>query len=314
MAEPNDQLRRARERTESPYASGDCLSRQELAELVNAWVFEHTEDHRVIELDANYIGKLEQGSIRWPQDPDRRTAFRVVLGVATDAELGFRRPRRSRSIVGGVERQQFLRAGVGVGAAAVAGPAALVELLAPTQPARIPSVVSMTHVAEVRAAAEAFAGWDARYGGGLMREAVVAQLRYYAALLNARCPEQVQTELFSAVGYLGHVCAFMAVDDSAHDDARRVFRFALSCAEEARNWHLRATVLKSLASQAICCNDPDTALTFTESALVRADRLTATERAMLHTVRAHGLGILGRAQEARTAVGAADEEFANARP
>ncbi len=38
MAEPNDQLRRARERTESPHATGEPLSRQELAELVNAWV------------------------------------------------------------------------------------------------------------------------------------------------------------------------------------------------------------------------------------------------------------------------------------
>ena len=80
MAEPNDQLRRARERTESPHATGEALSRQELAELVNAWVFEHTKDHRVIELEANYleanyIGKLEQGSIRWPQDPDRRAGF-----------------------------------------------------------------------------------------------------------------------------------------------------------------------------------------------------------------------------------------------
>ncbi|MGH4025111.1 MAG: hypothetical protein ACRDRV_11080 [Pseudonocardiaceae bacterium] len=56
----------ARERVESPYSSGDCLSRQELAELVNAWVFERTG--RVLELDANYVGKLEQGRIRWPQD------------------------------------------------------------------------------------------------------------------------------------------------------------------------------------------------------------------------------------------------------
>jgi hypothetical protein len=165
VAEPNDQLRRARERTESPNSSGDCLSRQELAELVNAWVFEHTEEHRVIELDANYIGKLEQGTIRWPQDPARRAGFRAVLGVATDAELGFRRPRRSRTMVTGVKRQHFLRAGLGVGAAAVAGPAALVELLAPAQPARITAVVSMTHVADVRAAAGTFAGWDARYGG-----------------------------------------------------------------------------------------------------------------------------------------------------
>lgn len=34
------------------------------------WVHEHK--HRVVELDVNYVGKLEQGVIRWLQDPDRR--------------------------------------------------------------------------------------------------------------------------------------------------------------------------------------------------------------------------------------------------
>lgn len=121
MAEPNDLLRRARERIESPYASGDCLSRQELAELVNAWVYEHTEDHRVIELNANYLGQLERGKIRWPQESDRRAGFRAVLGVTTDAELGFRRPRRSRTIVSGVDRQQS--SGLALGSAPPRWPA-----------------------------------------------------------------------------------------------------------------------------------------------------------------------------------------------
>jgi hypothetical protein len=35
-AEPNDRLRRARERIESPNATGEPLSRQELGELVDA--------------------------------------------------------------------------------------------------------------------------------------------------------------------------------------------------------------------------------------------------------------------------------------
>ena len=69
-----------------------------------------------------------------------------------------------------------------------------------------------------------------------------------------------------------------------------------------------------MASQAICCGDPDSALTFTELALVRADRLTATEQAMLHTVRAHALAKLGRVQDAVAAVGVADEEFSRAHP
>lgn len=52
MAEPNDRLRRARERVESPNVTGQPLSRQELAELVNAWVYDDTELNRVIATDA----------------------------------------------------------------------------------------------------------------------------------------------------------------------------------------------------------------------------------------------------------------------
>jgi hypothetical protein len=107
MNEPHDQLRRARERVQSPHASGEPLSRQELAELVNAWVYANTTPPRIMALSANYVGKLENGTIGWPQDPDRRAGFRAVLGVRTDAELGFRRPRRSRVTVNDVDRQQF---------------------------------------------------------------------------------------------------------------------------------------------------------------------------------------------------------------
>ncbi|HSL07152.1 MAG TPA: hypothetical protein VK887_04145 [Pseudonocardiaceae bacterium] len=108
MAEPNDRLRRARERVESPNASGQPLSRQEFAELVNAWVYDNTNPRRVIETDAHYIGQWERGRIRWPHDRDRRAGFHTVLGAATDAEMGFRRPRRRRSTVVEVDRQQFM--------------------------------------------------------------------------------------------------------------------------------------------------------------------------------------------------------------
>ncbi|MGQ0779383.1 MAG: hypothetical protein ACT4NY_34040 [Pseudonocardiales bacterium] len=40
VGEPSDLLRGTRERTESPRASGDHLSREELADLINAWLFE----------------------------------------------------------------------------------------------------------------------------------------------------------------------------------------------------------------------------------------------------------------------------------
>jgi len=85
----------------------------------------------------------------------------------------------------------------------------------------------------------------------------------------------VRGELLTAVGSFAETAGYMAYDDYAHDDARRMYRFALACAEEAEDWHLRAQVLCSMAEQTSWCGDPDAGLTFTESALVRAERLTA---------------------------------------
>lgn len=288
------------------------MTRQELAELVNAWIYENTEATNIAEIDANYVGKLEQGKIRWPQDEHRRAALRVTLGVDTDSELGFRRPRREHRHEDNVDRQQFLRT-IGAGVAAM-GSARIIDMFTFTEPTPVPPVVGATEVAEVRAAAQAFGSWDARYGGGFVREAVMAQLRFAVQLLNARCSERTRAELLSAVGYLGHVTGFMAFDAYAHDDARRIFRFALGCAEDAGDWHLRAKILSSMARQAIWCGDPDSGLTFSEMALVRSDRLAATEQAMLHTARARALGKLQRFQETAMAVGNADEAFGHAEP
>ncbi|MGH4026170.1 MAG: hypothetical protein ACRDRV_16470 [Pseudonocardiaceae bacterium] len=143
-----------------------------------------------------------------------------------------------------------------------------------------------TEIEQVRTAAQVFAGWDHIYGGGLAREAVLAQLRWSAGLLEETCPAKLRRELLSAVGYLAHTCGFMAFDAYAHDDARRAFRFALACAEKAGDWHLRAKILSSMSRQAIWVGHPDEGVTLAEHALVRADRLTATERAMLHTAHA----------------------------
>ena len=91
---PNDQLRRARLRLPSPVVPGRRMSRQELAEAVNAQVYAMTG--RRSRLDAGYIGKLERGIHRWPR-ADHRQGLRAVLGVASDAEVGLYNMRRSAS-------------------------------------------------------------------------------------------------------------------------------------------------------------------------------------------------------------------------
>jgi hypothetical protein len=92
------------------------LSRQEVAELVNEWLYRRYGT--VVELDANYVGKLERGIIRWP-GRSYREALRTVLRVDSDAQLGFYGRRRRPGSVDDVDRQQFLRTasavpGVGV--------------------------------------------------------------------------------------------------------------------------------------------------------------------------------------------------------
>lgn len=188
------------------------------------------------------------------------------------------------------------------------------ELIIPIKQAPLPAVVGMTHVDEVRAAAEVFDGWDMLHGSGMLREAMIAQLRYCAELLKARCPDRVRTELFSAVGYFGEVAGFSTFDAFAHDDARRIFQFALSCAEKAGDWQLRAQILADMAVQANRCGDPDAGLTFVGMAMARPDRLTAVERCKLHAVRGRSLAKLGRVQDTAATVGAADEEFSQHHP
>ncbi len=308
MPEPNHLFQAARLRRESPEASGEPLARRELAELVNAWIYEHAG--RETAIDANYVGKLERGLIRWP-DALYREAFRAVLDIERDRELGFRRPRRAERHTEEVNRNEFLRAVAGVGAAAVAG--SYVELATAREPA-VPSVVGQAEIEQLRTAARLFGNVDHTYGGGLVREAVAGQLRYAVDLLNARCPERLRAELFTAVGFLGHTAGFMAFDAYVHEDARRMFSLALACAEESGNWHLRAKALSSMARQAIWRGDPDMGLTLIDVAFIRAERLTSTERAMLLAAKGRALAKLGREEETLWAVGQADEEFGHSEP
>ncbi|MGW4413060.1 hypothetical protein ACWEJ6_54580, partial [Nonomuraea sp. NPDC004702] len=84
--------------------------------------------------------------------------------------------------------------------------------------------------------------------------------------------------------------------------------------EQANDWHLRAKVLSSMARQSIWCGDADNGLTLVEFAMVRADRLTPAERAMLRGAQARAFAKLGRTQEAWKAVAEADTEYDHIRP
>ncbi|MGH4002321.1 MAG: XRE family transcriptional regulator [Pseudonocardiaceae bacterium] len=312
MAAGNEELRAARQRTASLTSPEVCLSRQELAELVNAWVWEHHQKR--VEHSANWVCQLECGKIRWPGKVSRE-ALRVILGASTDAELGFVNARSARAAVKleDVNRQQFLRTTRNAGALAVLAPVA--ALLEGGEPTPIPRRVGATEIEQTRSATRVFESWSGTYGGGgLPRETVMGQLRWSAGLLDAICPDRLRPELFSAVGDLADVAGYLAVDAGADEQADRVYRFALDCAEEAGDWLLRGEILSSMAKHAVWIGQPDEGLTLAEQGLVRPDRLTAAGRSLLHTDRGRALAKMRRVSETLAAIGTADDHFAHFTP
>jgi hypothetical protein len=274
------------------------MSRRELADLVNQYVWDNFQQRTG--LDENYIGKLERGVVRWPNDV-YRAGLRAVLGVGDDADLGFR-PARAPLSPG--------QAGDGsppwIMSMAVAAASVLDAMTLTTPPSR----VGRPEIDQIREAAQAFAAWDNRFGG-MARDAPIALLRWSAGLLRSRtCPVPLQPELLSAVAQLAHTCGFMAFDSHAVDDARRLLAFGVACAEEADNWQLRARLLATTARVETWVGEPDRGLTRTQLALVRSDRLTATERAMLHSLEARALARMRRADETHEAIARADDAFA----
>jgi hypothetical protein len=90
----NDHLQRRRESTPSPSGSGLPMSRRELAEAVNQYIWRTTG--KQIHLDVDTLRRNEKGKPRWP-GTTYRVGLRAVLGVDTDADLGFHPTRRGRT-------------------------------------------------------------------------------------------------------------------------------------------------------------------------------------------------------------------------
>lgn len=82
-------IRDARLALVSPSGSGRPLSRQELADAVNAWAFKHLRER--VHFTKAAIGALERGQTRWPRESVRK-GLCAVLGK-NEIELGLYRNR-----------------------------------------------------------------------------------------------------------------------------------------------------------------------------------------------------------------------------
>jgi hypothetical protein len=191
MAVPNRELRARRQAVPSRIAPGDPMSRAELAEAVNRYLWETTGKR--YQSDAHTIARYERGQIRWPS-AHYRSGLRRVLGASSDAELGFRPTRRGNST----------QAGTPGGAAnyhpaAVPGASASELLTGVTVELPVPARVGRTDVEHVRASTRALAMSENLFGGGTSCGAAVAQLRWAGRLLDATTGPGVRREMAEAV-------------------------------------------------------------------------------------------------------------------
>lgn len=332
MHRPNTLLRAARERLPSAVAPGEHASRAEVAEAVNQWLWETTGRRHA--LDAHYLAKLERGVACWP-NAAYRAGLRHVLGVADDAALGFRPPRRSASglrppivplspwdtgLV--VERASSVtdhdlmrpsRRHVLTGMATLAGAALVRELQPLLWPATYTagddgSAFSPLELDAVEQLVRVLRSWHSTHGP-LTRPAVIAQLGAHVRRLRAApqgTPETLRA--FGIGAELADVAATMSWDGGEHASAQRYFMLAAQLAHVAGQDMLAAVALTSLARQCFDLGRPNDGLEVVQLAQYGTRNCSTPRlRAVLATREAWAYALRGDGRAFRRAVGLAED-------
>lgn len=312
MPEPQSLLEAARKRLRSVVSSDSVMGRPELTAHVNEYILRHHPDngHEHL-LAAGDLARMERRGVWWPSSV-RREAFRAVLRVDHDADLGFFSPteRRAHQLAA---LSSTVTKPVSSAATRSAGPGRALASAAVLPETRLPAVVGPGDIRQLRDAADQFRLWDASHGGDTLRQAALDRVHFAVRMLKeSSCPDRHRNDLYAAVGRLAQAAAFMAFDSRDNDHATRLFEFGKDCAEEAGDWSLRASIYSSMARQAFWQGDAEKGRTCIEFARVRDDLLTPTEQAMVHAVHARALAKCGQVQDAVTAVRKADEAFSAA--
>jgi len=320
---PNTQLRAARERMLSPTGSQRPMSRQELAETINAYLW-HKHRRRAA-LDGNYIGKLERGDHRWPQEIYRE-AFRAVLQVAADAEIGFyiiRTPEPTGTEVEppiaetssavsaddafetlaqlGENRRTLLRA--------IAGVAAASGLFGHRWEST--RRVGLSDITRLNAVAGLYRSLDYEFGGGMLLADVNKFAESASALLDLSYGDSVAPSLLSAVAAVRQLAGWTAFDAGRHSDAQRHLLSAERAAAAAEDVLLAARVRYCQARQFQHLRHHRDALDTVRLARQHVGGVaTPAITAMLLGAEAASLAALGNGRDALQILGQASDSFA----
>jgi hypothetical protein len=212
-----------------------------------------------------------------------------------------------------VRRRTFLgqAAAITLGAT-VLGPELGDRPAAAAAPTPVPTRIGRSDVDQVRQTTAALRALDYQHGGGSCREAAIAQLSWASQLVHSDCAGEVGRQLRVALADLHNLVGWTSLDIGQHDAARHYFLTALRLARQAEEPDLVANILYRTGRISLP-GDPAEALR-----LFRLGQLAAQEadspitNTILAGNQAWALGMLGDADGARRALGAAEEELARA--
>jgi hypothetical protein len=256
--------------------------------------------------------QVERGEINWP-GAAYRTAFRLLFGVTSDAELGLYCPRSSDGtpilpppIVGseltcaedGMLDRDLIRY---AGAAALGALGAhLPDMLrGALHRSAVPTGIDEHHLAQLNQVVGFFQHSDVLFGGGMSRNAVAGQLEWLCDVLaKSSMSDAVRRSWQSATARLADIAGFMSFDCGDQ------------LAAEAGDLQQRVHTLTDAARQAVWLDRNDLGLDLMRLAHGDNQRLSPVARAVLTTIEARALGRQVQLTEVERAVGQADELFA----
>jgi hypothetical protein len=275
------------------------MSRQELADEVNNYLFAKTE--RVFDLDGGYVGKLERGEHRWPGDLYRE-GFRAVLCVDSDAELGFWIVRGfGRSANRPAVDSSVSTVAAATGQLSADGVLWTQWLTGGAQRSTSGSArrISGADVEAVGGMFDALTASDRQFGGVHARQMGVGYLRHVVwPCLHAHGSEQALRAM--AVVGTEFVLRIASMDLDAGDarSCRRMLAVAGGIADAADDLSLTAWVLARRGEYEIYANRPRTAVAYTASAAAMAEHLPPAARAFIMAKHALALSLTGGGQAA----------------
>lgn len=269
----NDMLRAARLRLVSPSGSGRSLSRQELAQAVTSYLFK-VHGLRVA-LDDTYIGKLERGDHRWPNERYRE-AFRAVLGVQKDADLGFFVIRDAHQALayqedddaawtaanaiahltnaGTLDRRRMLATSGTLLMAVVGGWSGGAPPLAPGMDK---GRIGASAATRIEAIVDNLRLLDAEVGGGSLIGIARSQLSMLVKILkDSRYEAEVGRRLFRAASDLSGLLGWFLLDAGQHISAQRHFFASLRAAHVAADPTIAAATMSYMAVQSYSAGNP----------------------------------------------------------